>query len=52
MQSVIPGEIYGVDIELWPTNVVVEKGGKIVFEVASGDMPDSGIFTHNHPDDR
>ncbi|EOD47416.1 putative x-pro dipeptidyl-peptidase (s15 family) protein [Neofusicoccum parvum UCRNP2] len=49
---VIPGEVYGVDVEVWPTNVVVEKGGKLVFEVASGDTQGSGIFLHNHPEDR
>ena len=52
VQPVIPGEIYPVDIEVWPTNVVVEKGGKIVFEVASGDTQGSGIFTHDDPQDR
>jgi len=30
----------------------VEKGGKIVFEVSSGDTQGSGIFQHNHPEDR
>jgi len=52
VQPVIPGEVYGVDIEVWPTNVVVEKGGKLVFEVASGDTQGSGIFQHNDPVDR
>ncbi|KAH7134967.1 X-Pro dipeptidyl-peptidase protein [Dendryphion nanum] len=49
---VIPGEVYSVDVEVWPTNVVVEKGGKIVFEVSSGDTQGSGIFQHNDPHDR
>ena len=49
---VIQGEIYTVDIEIWPTNVVVEKGGKIVFEVSSGDTQGSGIFLHDDPEDR
>jgi predicted acyl esterase len=49
---VIQGEVYGVDIEIWPTNVVVEKGGRIVFEVASGDTQGSGIFLHNDTVDR
>jgi predicted acyl esterase len=46
VQSVKAEEVYGVDLEIWPTNVVVEKGGKIVFEVASGDTQGSGIFQH------
>ncbi|KAL9622642.1 MAG: hypothetical protein Q9160_002952 [Pyrenula sp. 1 TL-2023] len=49
---VIPGEIYPVDVEIWPTNVVVEKGGKIILEVASGDTQGSGLFLHNDSQDR
>jgi hypothetical protein len=49
---VIPGDVYAVDVEVWPTNVVVEKGGKIVFEVSSGDTQGSGIFQHDDPVDR
>lgn len=49
---VIPGEVYPVDVEVWPTNVVVEKGGKLILEVASGDTQGSGIFLHNSPTDR
>lgn len=52
VQPVLPGEIYPVDVEVWPTNVVVEKGAKIVFEVASGDTQGCGMFQHNHPVDR
>lgn len=52
VQPVIPGDVYPVDVEVWPTNVVVEKGGKIVFEVSSGDTQGSGIFLHDHPEDR
>ncbi|KAL5001007.1 Alpha/Beta hydrolase protein [Aspergillus recurvatus] len=51
-QPVIPGEVYPVDVEIWPTNIVVEKGGQIVLEVASGDTQGSGIFLHNEPTDR
>ncbi|KAF4420559.1 putative hydrolase, CocE/NonD family [Fusarium austroafricanum] len=49
---VIQAEVYAVDVEVWPTNVVVEKGGKLVFEVSSGDTQGSGIFLHNDPVDR
>ncbi|KAJ5320584.1 hypothetical protein PENANT_c033G01930 [Penicillium antarcticum] len=51
-KPVIPGEVYPVDVEVWPTNVVVEKGGKIVLEIGSGDTQGSGIFQHNSPEDR
>jgi len=49
---VIQGEVYSVDVELWPTNVVVAKGGKILLEVASGDTQGCGAFQHNDPVDR
>ncbi|AEO60429.1 hypothetical protein MYCTH_2309629 [Thermothelomyces thermophilus ATCC 42464] len=50
--SVIPGEVYAVDVEVWPTNVVVEGGGRLVLEVSSGDTQGSGIFLHDDPVDR
>lgn len=52
VQPVIPGEVYPVDVEIWPTNVVVETGGRIVLEVSSGDTQGSGIFLHNEQSDR
>ncbi|KAJ1328861.1 hypothetical protein MN608_05590 [Microdochium nivale] len=52
VQKVVQGDIYGVDVEVWPTQVVAEKGGRIVFEVASGDTQGSGIFTHEDKNDR
>ncbi|KAL1897608.1 hypothetical protein Sste5346_003914 [Sporothrix stenoceras] len=52
VQPVIPGEVYGVDVEIWPTQVVVEKGGRIVLEVSSGDTQGCGMFQHDDPTDR
>lgn len=49
---VLVGEVYPVDIEMWPTNVVMDKGAKLVLEVASGDTQGSGIFTHMGANDR
>ena len=46
VQPVLPGEVYPVDVEVWPTNVVLEEGARLVFEVSSGDTQGSGIFTH------
>lgn len=43
---------YTVDIELWPTNVILAKGDMLVLEIASGDTAGSGIFRHDHPQDR
>ncbi|KAG4422623.1 hypothetical protein IFR04_004244 [Cadophora malorum] len=52
VQPVKANEVYAVDVEIWPTNVVVEKGGKIVLEVASGDTQGCGIFQHASDVDR
>jgi predicted acyl esterase len=49
---VVPGEIYPVDVELWPTNVVLEPGARIVLEVSSGDTQGCDRFQHTHTDDR
>ena len=49
---VVPGEIYPVDIELWPTSVVLTPGEALIFEVASGDTQGAGRFEHNSPVDR
>jgi predicted acyl esterase len=52
VQPVIVGEVYTVEVEIWPTNVVVEEGGKVVLEVASGDTHGAGIFVHTSATDR
>lgn len=52
VQEVKPGEVYGVDVEIWPTNVIAEKGGKLVFEISGGDTQGSGLFQHGDPTDR
>ncbi|ETS85192.1 hypothetical protein PFICI_03217 [Pestalotiopsis fici W106-1] len=52
VQPVINGHVYAVDVELWPTNVVIDKGGKLIFEVSSGDTQGSGLFQHTNPKDR
>ncbi|KAJ6086149.1 hypothetical protein N7486_010430 [Penicillium sp. IBT 16267x] len=51
-QLVLPNEVYAVDIEMWPTNVVVQPGETLVFEVSSGDTQGTGIFEHSDPVDR
>ncbi|EME40229.1 hydrolase-like protein [Dothistroma septosporum NZE10] len=52
VQEVKVDVVYEVDVEVWPTNVVVEEGGKLLFEVASGDTQGSGIFQHGSKVDR
>lgn len=52
VQPVKADQVYSVDVEVWPTNVVVDKGGKLVFEVSSGDTQGCGIFQHVSEVDR
>ncbi|KAL2161059.1 hypothetical protein VTH06DRAFT_8772 [Thermothelomyces fergusii] len=52
VRGVVAGEVYAVDVEVWPTCVVVEAGGRLVLEVSSGDTQGSGIFVHDDPVDR
>lgn len=47
-----PEQKYDLLVEIWPTQVVVEEGGKIVLEVATGDSQGCGIFLHNEETDR
>ena len=51
-QPVVPGEVYPVDVELWPTSVVFTAGEVLVFEVSSGDTQGAGRFEHNSTIDR
>jgi putative CocE/NonD family hydrolase len=52
VEMLTPGEVYEVDVEIWPSNVVVQPGGRLVFEIASGDTQGAGLFEHNSPEDR
>jgi putative CocE/NonD family hydrolase len=36
---VVPGEIYELDIELWPTSYLFKRGHKMVLSIASADFP-------------
>lgn len=37
VELVIVGDIHAVDVDIWLTNVVVERGGEIALETSSGD---------------
>ncbi|KAF2647743.1 X-Pro dipeptidyl-peptidase protein [Lophiostoma macrostomum CBS 122681] len=52
VQEVKAGEVYHVDVEVWPTNVVLEEGESLVFEVAGHDTQGVGNFLHDHTEDR
>ena len=49
---VTPGEIYSVDVEVWPTNVVVSPNHRLTLEVSSGDTQGAGLFEHTSEIDR
>jgi predicted acyl esterase len=51
LQKLRPGEIVPVEVEIWPTSVVVEGGERLVLEVAAKDDPLSS-FQHDDPRDR
>jgi predicted acyl esterase len=52
VQEIVVGEVYTVDVEIWPTSVVLEPGETLELEVSSSDSEHSGIFGHDHPEDR
>ncbi len=55
VQKLTPGEVYPVDVEIWPTSMVFPKGYKLVLTLKGGDFEFEGIpgrMLHNHPEDR
>ena len=64
-QMLIPGEIYEVDVEIWPQCIVLPKGFQIALNISGQDFDrpgpavdayvpsrGSGVFLHDHPTDR
>lgn len=49
---VVLNEVYTVDVELWPTSVVIERGEVLELTVSAQDIEQRGQYTHDHPDDR
>lgn len=55
VQKLVPGEFYPVDIEIWPTSIVLPPGYRLVLTVQGRDFEfagTSGRMLHNHPLDR
>ncbi|PNY26270.1 Uncharacterized protein TCAP_03796 [Tolypocladium capitatum] len=52
VRPVKAGEVYTVDVEIWPTNVILLPGEKLALEISSCDSEGSHVFEHNHPEDR
>jgi len=51
VQKLTPGEPVALDIEIWPTSVVLPRGHRLVLEVGAHDDPRS-TFQHSDPRDR
>lgn len=47
-----PEIVYTVDVELWPTSVVMLRGETLELEVSGCDSEGVSIFGHNRPEDR
>jgi predicted acyl esterase len=66
VQPLTPGEVYELDIEIWPTSIVVPKGWTVALTVQGKDyqysdevkrvgwftMTGVGPFKHDDPTDR
>jgi predicted acyl esterase len=55
VQKLTPGELYPVDVEVWPTSMVLPKGYRLVLTLQGRDFEFPGIagrMLHNHPQDR
>jgi len=66
VQALVPGDRYDVDVEIWPTCVVVPAGYRVALTVRGTDydyggepinvgwfvMKGSGAFIHDDPTDR
>lgn len=55
IQKLTPGEIYSVDVEIWPTSMVMPAGYRLVLTLQGRDFEFPGIpgrMLHNHPQDR
>ena len=55
VQKLTPGEIYELDVEIWPTSVVVPAGYRLVLTVAGRDFQYDGLpgrLLHDNPQDR
>src|SRR5262245_14147143 len=52
LTPVPPGEPVPVDVEIWPTSVVLPAGHRLAVEIRAHDDPGIAPFLHTHPGDR
>jgi len=51
IQKLVPGEMVPLEIEIWPTSIVLARGHRLVLEVGSRDDART-TFQHSDPHDR
>lgn len=54
VQKLTPGEVYPLDVEIWPTSMVFPKGYRLVLTLQGHDfiVAPPGRMRHDHPEDR
>lgn len=55
IQPLVPGEVYELDVEIWPTCVLVPAGYRLVLTLAGQDFQYAGLpgrLLHDSPQDR
>ena len=55
IQKLTPDQLYTVDVEIWPTSLVLPKGYRLVLTLMGKDFEFDGVpgrLLHNHPEDR
>ena len=51
-KPVMNGTVYNLLTELWPTQLLIDNGERLVLEVSPQDPEGTGDFTHTNPVDR
>jgi predicted acyl esterase len=52
IQALAQGEVVRVEVEIWPTCIVLERGHRLLLDLRSGDAPGASIFTHDNLEHR
>jgi predicted acyl esterase len=55
VQKIEPDKLYEVDVEIWPTSMVLPKGYRLVLTIQGRDFEFSGVagrMLHTDPGDR
>jgi len=55
VQKLVPGEVVEVDVEIWPTSILVPPGYRLVLTIQGCDYQYEGLtgrILHTHPEDR